>query len=88
MLETETRSKNGCKKQHFGHALDFENQVAHLNQEFLGVFLILFKLTCCAILQSFDLILPHLEPISTVFTNIVHSLHFIPSLQSAVNVLY
>ena len=49
MLETETRSKNGCKKQHFGHAQDFENRVAHLHQEFLGVFLILFKLTCCAI---------------------------------------
>ena len=43
MLETETRSKNGCKKQHFGHTQDFENHVAHLHQEFLGVFLMGIK---------------------------------------------
>ena len=38
------------------------------SQEFLGVFIC--KLTCCAIF-------PYLEPISTIFTNVVRSPDFI-----------
>ena len=38
-LETETRSKNGCGKQHFGQVQDnIESRAEHLHQEFLGVF--------------------------------------------------
>ena len=42
------------------------------------------QLTCLAIQQSFDLIFPYLEPISTVFTKVVHGPYFRPSPQSAV----
>ena len=76
MLETKNRSKHGCRKWHFAQAQDLENWAAHLHQEFLAVFIL--KLTCCALRQSFDLIFPYLEPISTVFTNIVCSPYFIP----------
>ena len=39
MLETENRSKNGCRKWHFGQAQDLKNWAAHLHQELLGVFM-------------------------------------------------
>ena len=52
-----------------------ENWEAHILREFLGAFI--GKLTCCAIQRSFDLIFPYLEPISTIFTNVVRSPDFI-----------
>ena len=39
MLETENRSKNGCRKWHFGQAKDLKNWAAHLHRELLGVFI-------------------------------------------------
>ena len=74
--------EHGCRKWHFGQAQDLENWAAHLHQEFVGVFIL--KLTCCALKQSFDLIFPYLEPISTVFTNVVCSPHFIPMRKTRV----
>ena len=39
MLETETRSKNRCRKEHFGNAQDMENRTANIHQEFLRLFI-------------------------------------------------
>ena len=47
MLETETRSKSGCRKKHFGQAQDLENWAAHIHQNFEEY--LELKLKCYAI---------------------------------------
>ena len=82
LLETETRSKN-VENSFFCQAHDSENRAAHLHQEFLGVFITLTHMSCYIV--TFWYFFPYLEPISTVFTNIVRILYsvrsprFIPS---------
>ena len=63
-------------------------QHMHLHQEFPGVFITVSNSRVVLFSDLFGLILPYLEPISTVSTKVVRGPHFIPNSLMACTRIY